>query len=189
MLHCALLQQKGMGKGVPSWFLGLFKGCRLKDHPRDPLRRQDPTQGRGSGLLAGGCCRSPHVQVEASRLHVFKLPARHQRDAVTRAASEGPAASRQDSWGLRAGSSSLGETPNHPAQPGEVVGEPRRKDFCHAFVFHLPGPAAWVRPEAWQVPAGIAPAKPQLLVGVSGEPPHPPSSLPMSKAKGWQITG
>lgn len=58
-------------------------------------------QGRGSGSLAVGFCHSPHVQVEAGRLRVFKLPARHQRDAVTRAASKGLAASRQDSWGLQ----------------------------------------------------------------------------------------
>lgn len=197
ILHCALLQQEAMGKGVPSWFLGLFNGCRLKDHPSDPPRRQDPARGRGSGLLAGGCCCSPHVQVEAGHLDVFKLPERHQQDAVTRAASAGLAASRQDSRGIQAGGSSLGETPNHPGQPGKVVGEPQGRDFCPSFVFHLPGPAARVRPDAWQAPVGSTLAEPQLLVGVSGDTPPQstpkspghPLQPPMSKAKGWQITG
>ena len=125
-----------MEKQVPNWLLGLFKGCGLKDHPRDPHRRQDPAQGGGLGLLAGGCCRSPHVQVEAGRLYVFKLPARQQRDAVTRAASEGPAGSRQDTWGLQAGGSSLGGGPQTtPHSLGTWYESPEGRIFATLLVF------------------------------------------------------
>lgn len=148
----------------------------MKDHPRDPPRRQDPAQDQGSGLLAGGVLLLTTCPGGSWPSPCLQTPCKAPAGCCYLSSIQGTGSKQAGQLGT--GGSSLGETPNHPAQPGEVVGEPQGRDFCHAFVFHLAGPAAWVRPEAWEAPVGIAPAEPQLLVGASGEPPHPPPRAP-----------
>jgi len=150
---------------------------RAKGPPQGPSQEAGPCSGRGAGVAGRGVLPLTTCPGRSWPSLCLQTPCKAAAGCGYSSSVRGTGREQAGHLGL-AGRWLLpgGGTPNHPAQPGDVVREPRGKDFCHAFSFHLPGPAAWVRPEAWQAPAGITPAEPQLLVGVN--PPHaPPRAL------------